>query len=260
MTRSQRDRRQPPDADAATPDPRTIRVRPRSGDSSVAVALLAVAVLVGLAILKPWGAGNPEATAAPRPINSVAVVVTPAPTEDLTAGGLAAPICLGTGAWRVATLERWRTQDVRVWRAIEPVANASGPTDPSIPSVPVVAVELTGLGWCAPSYGPDTPDGPATVTAWFIQGGVASELLLHQVRPAEGTTPIAALYVPLTRCPEPTVCAPLLPELVPGPWVTGRVVFRYVDEGAGRTAWFAAEVEILPPATVAPSTQPTGGG
>ena len=247
MTRSQRERQRPPDAEAPALDLRTMRVRPRSGDSSVAVALWAVAVLVGLAILKPWGAGNPQPTPGPRPVTSVVAMVTPAPTEDRTADGLAAPICLGTGAWRVATLERWRTQDVRVWRAIEPIATASGPTDLSIPSVPIVAVELTGLGWCAPSYGPDTPVGPATVTAWLISDGIASELPLHQVRPPEGTTPIAALYVPLTRCPEPTFCAPLLPKLVPGSWTTGRVVFRYVDEGAARTAWFAAEVRILPP-------------
>lgn len=258
MRRSHRERQPQPDADAPAPDLRTIRVRPHTGTSWVPAAVWAVAALVGLAMLKPWGTASPQPTPGFRPATSAVAVITPAPTADRTADGLAAPICLGTGAWRVATLERWRTQDVRVWRAIEPVAAATGPTDPSIPSVPIVAVELTGLGWCAPSYGPDKPTGPAMVTAWSVAGGIARELPLRQIRPAEGTTPIAALYVPLTRCPEPKVCIPLLPELVPGPWITGHVVFRYVDEGAARTAWFAAEVQILPPAD-GPSARPSAG-
>ncbi|MBI2781094.1 MAG: hypothetical protein HYX55_04770 [Chloroflexi bacterium] len=258
MTRSQRERQPPPDPETPAPDPRTIRVQPRSGDPSMAAAVWTVAALVGLAILKPWGTGSPRTTPAPRPVTSVAAVVTPAPTEDRSADGLAAPICLGTGAWRVATLERWPTQDVRVWRAIEPIQTAGGPTDPSIPSVPIVAVELTGLGWCAPSYGPDVPVGPVTVSAWSVTGGVATELALRQVRPADGTTPIAALYLPLTRCPEPTVCIPLLPAPVPGSWTTSRVVFRWIDGGAGRTAWFAAEIQILPPAPAPSEEVPAG--
>ena len=203
---------------------------------------------MSLAILKPWGIGSPPGT--PRPDVTVAattVPLTPIPTEDRSADGLAAPICLGTGGWRIASLESWRTQDVRVWRAIEPIADATGPLDPAIPSVPIVAVRIAALGWCAPAFGPDRPVGPVNVTASFIRDDVASELALLQVHPTDGSTPIAALYVPL------------LPGGVPGHWETGRVVFRYRDSGTGRVLWLAADITILPPgsdATSAPIPTP----
>jgi hypothetical protein len=171
---------------------------------------------------------------------------TPVPTEDRTADGLASPICLGTGAWRVASLETWQTQDVRVWRAIEPIAHATGPLDPAIPSVPIVAIQLTALGWCAPAYGPDKPVGPAIVTAWTLDGGAALPLQLRQVRPTDGVTPIAALYLPLTRCPNPPTCSPEPSAPVPTAWATDHIVFHYQDTATTTQAWFAADITILP--------------
>jgi hypothetical protein len=250
MTRSQPERRsaaEPEIAPDVAPEP-TLSVVPvasRGGDRRIAGALWAVAVLIVVAIVKPWGVGAPQGEA-PRPHPPVTPApVTPAPTADLSADGLANPICLGTGGWRIASLETWETQDVRVWRAIEPVPEATGPLDPRIPSVPIVAVVLTAVGWCAPAFGPERPVGPTSVTAWTVVDGHATELTLRQVQPASGTTPIAALYVPLTRCPEPGICVPLLPEPVPARWWAGRIVFRFVDAGAGRDAWFAADVKIL---------------
>lgn len=236
MQRSPRDRESPLDADATAPDVSTIRVRGRPWDARLGSTLGAVAVLIILAILKPWGLGSPSATL--RPDLTVAPTrapITPIPTEDRSSDGLAAPICLGTGAWRIASLESWRTQDVRVWRAIAPIAEVTGPLDPAIPSVPIVAVEIAALGWCAPAFGPDRPVGPVNVTATFIRGDVASGLELLQVHPTDGSTPIAALYVPL------------LPAGAPGRWETGRVVFRYRDSGTGRVLWLAADITILPP-------------
>lgn len=225
----------------------------RTRNRRLPLATSLVAVLVGIAIVKPWGVGAP--TAPPRPPRTfvpVAAPPTPRPTEDETADGLARPICLGAGAWRVATLETWRTHHVRVWRAVEPLNEATGPLDPAIPSVPVVALEIEALGWCAPGYGPDRPIGPAEVTAWFVEGGSATELGLRQVRPERGTTPIGALYEPLGACAPPLPCSSFRGRPATR-WATGRVVFRYEDVGAPRVSWFAADVEILaPPSTPGP--------
>lgn len=260
MTRSQPDRQAPPDPEGPLPDLVTIKFRTRGGDPRIARAVWAVAALVVVAVLKPWVAGgSAEPTLGPAGLTATAAPATPVPTEDRTAEGLASDFCLGAGAWQVASLEAWRTQDVRVWRAIEPAPYANGPLDPTIPTVPIVAVELTALGWCAPAFGQARPAGPATITAWFVREGTVTNLELHQVRPADGETELGALYVPLTSCPEQTMCAPLLREPVPGPWVSGRVVFRYRDEGTGATAWLAADVEILPPAAAA-APSPSGGG
>jgi hypothetical protein len=247
MTRSQTERRSEPEPDSA-PDPafRVVQVRPGAGNTRIAGALWAAAALIVVAIVKPWGLAEPAAVAPVRTALAVtAPVATPVATIDLSADGLAAPICLGTGGWRVASREVWRNQDVRVWRAIEPVLDAAGPLDPAIPSVLVVAVTLPALGWCAPSYGDGRPVGPASVTAWHVRDGVAFEIVLRQIGPASGVSPIGALYAPLTRCSQPPSCAALLPKPMPVPWSAGRVVFRYVDEGFGRTYWFAADIEIL---------------
>lgn len=186
----------------------------------------------------------------------IAATPTPRPTDD-SADGLADPVCLGAGAWRVASLETWRTQRVRVWRAVEPIGDARGPLDPTIPTVPVVALEIEALGWCAPAYGPDRPLGPAQVTAWFVAGGTAAELQLRQVLPTRATTPIAALYELRDGC-LPRLACPVTPAgPVTLPWATGRVVFRYEDLGAHRVAWFAADIDIVVPG-MAPGTSPPG--
>src|SRR5258708_1263821 len=146
-------------------------VRPPIDEGRLSAALGVVLVLLLVAILKPWAGGTTQPTGRLIAGTAEPVAITPSPTEDLTAEGLASPICLGTGAWRIASLERWRTQDVRVWRAIDPIDTASGPLDPAIASVPIVAIELTALGWCAPAFGPDLPVGPASVTAWSVRDG-----------------------------------------------------------------------------------------
>ena len=190
--------------DAPLPHLTTVRVRRRSNDSRFVTGLGLAVVFVGVALLKPWGAGSPEPTRPPVVLAPTSVPVTPIPTEDRSAEGLATEFCLGAGGWQVASLETWQTQDVRVWRAIEPIADATGPADPAIPFVPIVALEIAALGWCAPAYGPDRPAGPATVTAWYVRGGIVTELRLHKIRPADGVTELGALYVPLTACPERT--------------------------------------------------------
>jgi hypothetical protein len=227
-------------------------VRAPTTDTSLANLIAVAVVLLAIVVLKPWGFGAPLPTPAALAAPFTPAPATPVPTEDRTADGLAAPICLGTGAWRITSLETWQTQDVRVWRAITPVETASGPLDPGIPSVTIVALRLAGLGWCAPAFGPDRPAGPAEVTAWSVRGTEAIPLQLRQTLPADGVTPIAALYVPLTLCPEPTICAPLLPAPVPRAWETERVVFRYRDTATGRQDWLAADILILEP-SAAPS-------
>ena len=213
------------------------RVRPPAAETSLPNLIALAAILLVLVIVKPWAIGAPGPTPAPVFAADTPGPPTPVPTEDRTALGLASPICLGTGAWRVTSMETWQSQDVRVWRAISPVASATGPLDPSIPSVPIVAIRLKALGWCAPAFGDDMPTGPADVSAWSVRGDAATPLTLDQVLPSDGVTPIAALYLPVIPAPNP----------IPRDWTNERVVFRYHDAGSGKDAWFAADILIMTP-------------
>lgn len=227
-------------------------VRPTVTDRGLSVAAALVALVIGLAVVKPWVPAStaPPAAVAPAGEPRAAgptAAATPRPTND-TAVALAGPICLGAGAWRVASLETWRDQDVRVWRAVEPIADATGPLDPAIPTVPVVGLEIRALGWCAPAYGPNRPVGPALLQGWIVINGAAHELDLDQVLPARGTTPLAALYQPIAPCALGTTCTPGETRPRPQRWEMGRVVFRYEDRGAAASAWFGADIELYVPA------------
>lgn len=249
----------PDDADAALVEPGPGRlapeqigfpvtpVRPPSAGGGLSIVGALVAIVIGLAFLKPWGPAGDSPTPGPRRVLAVA---TPAPTPrsiDDSAEGLAGPVCLGAGAWRVASLETWRDQDVRVWRAIEPVAEASGPLDPAIPTVGIFGLEVEAIGWCAPAYGSDRPIGPAQVDGWIVMDGIAHLLELRQVLPARGTTALAGLYVPMAPCALGVPCAPSQTRFIAQRWQTGRVVFRYQDRGASATRWFGADVELSLP-------------
>jgi len=199
---------------------------------------LTVAVIgLVVAIAKPWAADQPSAGEA----GGLAAAVeryggssrSPVPTlAPDSAGPLVAAFCLDPESWRVATIERWRDQTIRVWRAIEPLAIASGPNDARIPVFPIVSEGVTELGWCAPVVGPDRPVGLATVEAWQRTPTGSVAIRTTSTRPTGIGLSFGGLYLP------------------PGPpdtelWADGVYVFRY-HEPAGRERWFAVEVERRP--------------
>ena len=244
--------------------------RPGRGLTTLTVL---VGVLVILSIAKPWDWGA-ERSIALVPARSFAPA-TPGPTAtpDLTTAGLAASVCLGTGAWEVATLETWRlivagqvtTQQVRVWRALAPARTASGPGDVGIPIVIVAAMQLDALGWCAPSTGVGHPTGEADVTLWRLAGSaeapgpgaaapVPTLVPMQQIAPTGGGNRLAALYREVSRCVAGYGCSGAGVPLLAPAWKPGRYVFRYSDAGTGGSWWFGADVEVLP----APTSPPAG--
>ena len=133
--------------------------------------LAITAVALAIVVAKPWsspnaprGAGADGAvTGGPvgGPRNPSAAV--PAAIPSTVAEGarqIVAAFCLEPSSWLIASVERWRDQRIRVWRALEPATAASGPDDPAIPIVTVVSEGLTELGWCAPVVGAERPAGP----------------------------------------------------------------------------------------------------
>jgi hypothetical protein len=113
----------------------------------------------------------------------------------------------------------------------------------------VAAFQIRDLGWCAPVSGPGRPIGPVTVTSWRLERDRPVFVRLRQVAPAAGETRFGALYAPPQACdPGCRVSPSPLPTLDGlASWLTGRYIFRYADAGNGSTAWFAADVEVVPP-------------
>lgn len=224
--------------DGAFAPTRLVSTRPPVG-TWLAVTVLAVAI----AFVKPWETEPPAsptggAVAEGRALASAAIRTAPSPVQTLppdSAGPLVAMFCLDPGSWRIATVERWRDQTIRVWRAIEPVAVASGPDDSRIPIFPVVSEGITELGWCAPVAGPDRPVGRATIEAWrrSLSGWVA--IPTESTRPTGIGRSFGGMYAP------PSIAGAEAPEL----WPDGDYVFRY-RELTGRERWFGVEVELRP--------------
>src|SRR4051794_34864163 len=207
------------------------------------------------------GAAAPGPTLSARTLPAASLALRA--TSDVTPEGLAAPVCLGTEAWRIATVETWQlviagtieTQQVRVWRAIEPVATAVGPEDTRIPIAAIASMEVDALGWCAPSSGPQRGDDRVEVTMWRLgPTGAAAEVPLRRVAPIVGETPFAALYKEVTDCVVGFGCSGSGVPLLAPTWAAGRYVLRYVEPATSRTWWFGADLQVVPQ----PATQPAG--
>jgi hypothetical protein len=210
-----------------------------SAGPPVGLWLAVTVIALVTAVIKPW-ADEPPAGAA-GPITTVVRAnrsgPTPIPTVRLdSAGPLVALFCLDPESWRIATVERWRDQTIRVWRAIEPTAVASGPNDARIPVFPVVSEGVTELGWCAPVSGPDRPVGLATVEAWQRTAGRSVAIRTSGTRATGVGLSFGGMYSPPGG----------VDDVV---WPDGSYVFRF-REPTGRERWFAVEVELRPPTTV----------
>ena len=229
--------------------------------------LTVAAIFVLVAIAKPWGgvesAGEGGRSGglpgeSPSSSASAPVLVTASPTVWPGAVEAAvSAICLDPGGWRFASIELWRDQTIRVWRAIDPVATATGPDDPTIPLIVVVSEGLPELGWCAPVVEDDPAIVSARVDAWRRTASGSAVIRLVRSHPPNGNSPFGALYGPP---PSPaTLAAPTDPESggadVNGSsapaqtplhsWLDGTYVFRY-GTAAGVEAWFAVQVELRP--------------
>ena len=210
--------------------------RLESARPPVGMWLAVTLIALGVALVKPWAAGAPggqpdrAAAAAGADVRSRPSAV-PSVRPD-SAGPLVALFCLDPQSWRVATIERWRDQTIRVWRAIDPIASAAGPDDPRIPVFPIVSEGVTELGWCAPVIGLDRPEGAAAMEAWRRTPGGSVAIRTTSTRATGVGMSFGGLYLP------------------PGDgdvdlWPDGGYVFRH-HEPTGRERWFGVEVELRP--------------
>jgi hypothetical protein len=212
--------------------------RLESARPPVGTWLAVTVVALSIALLKPWASEPPRspsgaAVAEGRAVTGATGGSGPTPVPTLrpdSAGPQVAMFCLDPQSWRLATVERWRDQTIRVWRAIEPASVAADPADARIPVFPIVSEGVTALGWCAPVVGADRPDGPATVDVWRLTAAGPVVIRTRNASAADVESSFGGLYRP------PGAAAA-------GVWADGTYVFRH-RERTGRERWFAVEVEL----------------
>lgn len=141
------------------------------------------AVLVGLAIVKPWGGADDGRAdpVAPSPLAVALATVVASPAAQVSAPAAvvsadAAPVALLPGQvacdtldWQLVTLGTLLRWTVRTWTPITPV-EASGAADPSIPDLSLGSSDVVGMGACAPSNGSERTGTASRIVAAWRQG------------------------------------------------------------------------------------------
>jgi hypothetical protein len=205
-------------------------VRIGGPDRGPALIVIAIAVFVAVALIKPWpDAAGPRATFGPATAPPTAV-----PSVDpLAAIRLD---CQDPPSWRIFTRERWPGGQLRSWRSLEPLAVASGPLDPALRAVPI-SPEIVALGYCAPWDGPERPPDDVRLHAWVLDvdesDGVARpSAVALDLRSASSTLvpPLGALMAP------PVVSGHIRTDL----WPSATYVFEL--DGAGFERWWAVRI------------------
>jgi len=225
-------------------------VRPVSGPETgrTPVVLVAVvAVVVALALIKPWGPVRepvqPALTPSGRP--TPAAPPTAAPTPDSYADLVV--ICGSPSGWRAATVQHWvgRASSIRAWFAIAPVP-ATSALDPAIPFAPVATDLVRAIGYCAPRRPEETPKD-TTPEFWAIVGTRAQRVEPERLEPAEPHA-LGGLWRP------PPGSETRVDGIVG--WAPGRYAIRVGFGATGR--WLGVEIEELAPSPPAALPSPPG--
>jgi hypothetical protein len=149
----------------------------------VAAVIGVIAVVIGVAVVKPWQSFGPTRAVAPPIAHVLPKLVTPpkptlAPTPMPTAtlepaieAASGRMLCNAPQQWRLISSETDIFGRARTMYG-DDAAQAAGPTDPRIPVVLLHATMLNGIGVCRPNPGAmrvaDLPFNPVTI--WRVSG------------------------------------------------------------------------------------------
>lgn len=233
--RDEAERREPADGSAplaagSRPPATSTLVRIGGPDRGPGLIVVAIAVFVAIALIKPW----PGPSAAGPTFGPA----TPPPTTQPTVDPLAAIRldCQDPPSWRIFSRERWPGGVLRSWLSLEPLATATGPLDPAIRAIPI-SPEIVALGYCAPWTGPERPPDDVRFLAWAVgvdeSGGVARPV----ATPLDLRSASRTLVPPLGELLDPPVVAGRIRN---GLWPSGTYVFELVGTGFAR--WWAVRI------------------
>jgi hypothetical protein len=218
----------------------TTLVRMDGAGRRTTVLVVAIAVFVAVALVKPWPSGTaPGFSLRPG---------TPPPTESPSADPLAAIRldCQDPPGWRIFSREIWSGGVLRSWRSLVPVAGPTTPLNAAIPIVPI-SPEITALGYCAPGPGPERPPDEVALRIWSVGSGATGAADVREVEPASASVtlrpPLGALYA----APPPGGSDPFL-------WPPGTFVFELAALGYER--WWGVRIPAVQPDEPASGSAP----
>lgn len=234
----------------------------RLGRPARAVATLG-ALLLLLAIAKPWGQASSPATTGSALGDLISAALPTAPpvrapavrytTPPLAPADLAAAeLCRWPSGWRVFAHQNWLGKQVRSWTAMRPIV-ASRPGDPTIPVVRLRSEAIPLLGFCAPVGGAASASATASARARASVSAVGSPAPAISVWRVEDDAPPVPVPVARVDPDAPSALGSLLAPLERGrqlpTWPPGHYVFRVSEAGPAAGAspgwWWA--VEVSPP-------------
>ena len=203
-----------------------VRIGHEPGRGGERIALV-VAVLVLIAVLKPWGSPPVATPVASQP-----------PRVTATEPVRVVEHACNNRSWLVQVDMLWPRRLVRSWILVDAVA-ASGPTDPRIQFVTVASPEVRALGYC-PARTAGVP--PETRPTFYRLGPplevVRTDRVAVRRSPEE---PVNVLYRPAAagRSPGPSGASP-----GPTRWEAGRYVLRIAGP-SGSERWLGLEIRII---------------
>ena len=205
-----------------------VRIGHEAGRGAERIALI-VAVLVLMAVLKPWGSPPVAEPMAPQRQPLVT------PTERVR---VVDNHPCNNRSWLIQVDMLWPRRLVRSWILADPVA-ASGPTDPRIRFVTVASPEVRAIGYC-PARSDDVP--PDTRPTIYRLGPPLEIVITDRVIvPKAADQSGNVLYRPAAagRSPGPSGASQ-----APLSWEAGRYVLR-IDGPPGYQRWLGLEIRII---------------
>jgi hypothetical protein len=189
-----------------------------------AVGVTAAALLLVVAILKPWAGAALVASPSASPLQFVAAVTAAAPSPSSSGGDVAVPMCDSPDGWRIVADDVELGRSVRTWIVADVEYSTIPPVRSTVPVTALVSSGVSNLGFCLP---PDVAAAGKTVwsaTLWR-QGGDASDSTAWQA--AAQLTPLPGAIGALA--------APVGGAITT--WPPGRYVLEARFQGSTREAW-----------------------
>lgn len=174
-------------------------VRLSRTERRIRLGIAAVALLLLVAVVKPWPGQNGSLPGSATPAERVAAASAGSSTSaEPSASGEAGPaLCVSPDGWRIVADDTELGRTVRTWLVADVELSAALPERSTVPVTTLVSSEVEHLGFCRPAGSADAGTGIWRGTLWRESPDLAAPVrwqLAARLSPAPGS--IGALASP----------------------------------------------------------------